>query len=59
MTYVWSDGDAGNELRAQRIREIESRMDAFLLEKEGIAETNILRKVQAARETVRRLSAAS
>ncbi len=55
MNYFWPPGDAGNDLKNQRIREIESRMDDFLREKQGVAEAKTIRSVETARETVRQL----
>lgn len=52
----WSPEDVGNDLRAARIREIEARMNDFLIEKNGIAENSTLQKVQSARDDVRKLS---
>ncbi len=59
MNYMWASGEPGNDLRAERIREIEARMNAFLLEKQGVAEYSTIKKVQAAREDVRQLRLAS
>ena len=56
MNYFWPIVDTGNDLKSQRIREIESRMDDFLREKQGIAEAQTIRSVETARKTVRQLS---
>jgi hypothetical protein len=55
MNYNWPSGDAGNDLRSARDREIEARMSAFLQEKQGIAEGSTIEKVQAAREDLRKI----
>lgn len=59
MPDLWPSGDPGNNLRAERFKEIEARMSAFLIEKEGVAETHTIKKVQAARDDVRQLKTAS
>ncbi len=59
MNYVWPSADAGNDLRAERVREIEMRMNAFLHEKQGVAESTTIKKVQAARDDLRQLKSAS
>ena len=59
MNYNWTSTDAGNELRSARVREIEARMSAFLHEKQGVAEGSTIKKVQAARDDVRKLISVS
>lgn len=51
--FTWPEGPSEESVRLERLRDIEGRMNAYLLEKQGEACADVIDKVQTARDHVR------
>ena len=53
MFFMWCSTEPQTDTRTERLRELEARMDAYLLQKSGKASCDLVRAVADAREKVR------
>ena len=53
MFFMWCSTEPQTDTRTKRLRELEARMDAYLLQKRGKASCDLVRAVADAREKVR------
>lgn len=53
MFPMWNTTELKTDERTERLRDLEARMDAYLLQKRGKASSELVRAVAEAREKVR------
>ncbi len=53
MFPMWNTTEMQTDERTERLKELEARMDAYLLQKRGKASSELIRAVAEAREKVR------
>ncbi len=53
MFPMWNSNEQQTDARTERLRDLEARMDAYLVQKRGKASCDLVRAVAEAREKVR------
>jgi hypothetical protein len=53
MFLMWDDSRPKSDEKTERLRDLEARMDAYLVQKRGKASSELVRAVAEAREKVR------
>lgn len=53
MFPMWNTNEQQTDEKTERLRDLEARMDAYLLQKRGRASSELVRAVAEAREKVR------
>lgn len=53
MFPMWNTNEQKTDEKTERLRDLEARMDAYLLQKRGRASSELVRAVAEAREKVR------